>query len=308
MRIRSIKPEFWRSDDITGLPLETRLTFIGLWSYVDDNGVGADKLISIVADLYADDFSRDPQETVKRVSEDLLRLARGGQVVRYTGLHNGSTKDLLYITKWKAHQKVNHPSLGHKYPLPPAEKVEAAVAQADSSGESLETLTHEQGNRGAGEVEQGSGGTGDEDPLPPEPPPGPYDDPPSEKVVVVKPPAHVDNPSKPVQRHPSSASKTLVWQELGKHDYPRSTVDQLAVQVDKLVRDEGHPDLLVREAVREWDRRPNCDKPAWLPTVYSDVVKKSRAAPQVSAADAKVNDWLALANQQPNPHLKAIGE
>ena len=40
MRIRTIKPEFWRSDDITALGWATRLLFIGLWSYVDDNGVG----------------------------------------------------------------------------------------------------------------------------------------------------------------------------------------------------------------------------------------------------------------------------
>jgi len=156
MRIRSIKPEFWRSDDITNLPMATRLTFIGLWSYVDDNGVGADKLISIVADLYADDFSRDPQETVKRVTEDLQRLTSGGQVIRYRGDHNGSAKDLLYITKWKQHQVVNHPSQGHKYPLPPDETVQAANNLTPPSRDPLETLTHEQGNRGAGEREQGS--------------------------------------------------------------------------------------------------------------------------------------------------------
>ena len=40
MRIRSIKPEFWTSDDITALAVDDRLLFIGLWSYVDDNGVG----------------------------------------------------------------------------------------------------------------------------------------------------------------------------------------------------------------------------------------------------------------------------
>ena len=43
MRIRSIKPEFWTSDDIADLTIEDRLLFIGLWSYVDDNGVGIDK-------------------------------------------------------------------------------------------------------------------------------------------------------------------------------------------------------------------------------------------------------------------------
>lgn len=42
MRIRNIKPEFWRSQDITALDKSARLTFIGLWNYVDDNGVGLD--------------------------------------------------------------------------------------------------------------------------------------------------------------------------------------------------------------------------------------------------------------------------
>ncbi len=35
VRIRSIKPEFWRSDDIDALSVFERLLFIGLWSYVD---------------------------------------------------------------------------------------------------------------------------------------------------------------------------------------------------------------------------------------------------------------------------------
>ena len=43
MRIRSIKPEFWRSDDVNSMCIEDRLLFIGLWSYVDDNGVGIDR-------------------------------------------------------------------------------------------------------------------------------------------------------------------------------------------------------------------------------------------------------------------------
>jgi hypothetical protein len=120
---------------------------------VDDNGVGADKLVSIVADLYADDFSRDPQETIQRITEDLQRLASGGQVVRYRGLHNGSSKDLLYVRKWKQHQVVNHPSKGHQYPLPPADLIDTPPPLQTLSGDSLDTLSHEQGNRGS---EQGS--------------------------------------------------------------------------------------------------------------------------------------------------------
>src|SRR5687768_12953988 len=52
MRIRNIKPEFWRSVDVKSLSPEDRLLFIGLWSYVDDNGVGVDDHRQIAADLF----------------------------------------------------------------------------------------------------------------------------------------------------------------------------------------------------------------------------------------------------------------
>ena len=51
----------------------------------------------------------------------------------------------------------------------------------------------------------------------------------------------------------------------------------LEVAVDKLARD--HPDAILRAALHEWDRRTDCDRPEFLPTVLGDVVKRSRAAP-----------------------------
>lgn len=298
MRIRSIKPEYWRSDDITALPISTRLTFIGLWSYVDDNGVGADKIVSVVADLYADDFSRDPQETLQRVTADLVRLASGGQVVRFRALHNGRAKDLLYITRWKQHQVVNHPSLGHKYPLPPDETVQAAEHLTQPSGESLETLTHEQGNRGTGEGNRGAEEQ-DGDPLP-EPPDDPY----SEAVVV---PEYIETPNRKPSAHPSGSAKTVVRQVLGSAGYPRTMMDRLAVQAEKLYR-EGHPDALIREALAEWDRRPNCDKPEFLPTVLGDLVKASRSAP---GKVHKLRGYAELAQEvrdqeENNPPMKEL--
>ena len=50
-RIRSIKPEFFTSEVVAELPLSTRLTFIGLWTYVDDNGVGLDNELLVTAAL-----------------------------------------------------------------------------------------------------------------------------------------------------------------------------------------------------------------------------------------------------------------
>ena len=78
MRIRSIKPEFWRSRDIANLNWDARLVFIGLWSYVDDNGVGKDIDYDIIGDLFAADLVKDPRETVARVSRDPIEISTPG--------------------------------------------------------------------------------------------------------------------------------------------------------------------------------------------------------------------------------------
>jgi PAS domain-containing protein len=106
MRIRSIKPEFWRSDDIASLDWETRLLFIGLWSYVDDNGVGIDRLASIAADLFSGDLERDPPETFARVSRGLQTLSEAGRITRYTV----ENKAYLEITNWSKHQRIDKPN------------------------------------------------------------------------------------------------------------------------------------------------------------------------------------------------------
>ena len=116
MRIRSIKPEFWRSDDISCLDIEDRFLFIGLWSYVDDNGVGKDKLSSICADLFAADMMHNTSETVARVSRGLQHLSDAGRIARYTV--DGS--NFLCITNWAKHQKIDRPNVP-RLPPPPAE-------------------------------------------------------------------------------------------------------------------------------------------------------------------------------------------
>ena len=76
MRIRSIKPEFWTSQDIADLSWDERLLFVGLWSYVDDNGVGRDVEKLITADLFA--LEDDPRDTLAKVSGGLARLSEAG--------------------------------------------------------------------------------------------------------------------------------------------------------------------------------------------------------------------------------------
>lgn len=111
MRIRSIRPEFWTSEDIVALSWEQRLIYIGLWSYVDDNGVGRDVPRLIAADLFA--LDEDTHGVLMQVAGALKQLETRKMVTRYTVCG----KAFLHITAWEKHQKINRPS-GERYPLP----------------------------------------------------------------------------------------------------------------------------------------------------------------------------------------------
>ncbi|HET6916620.1 MAG TPA: hypothetical protein VFH56_11075 [Acidimicrobiales bacterium] len=146
MRIRSIKPEFWRSEDIAVLDWETRLLFVGLWSYVDDNGVGIDRKADIAADLFAQDLEDDAPETFARVSRGLQTLSEAGLITRYSV----AGKRFLHITSWDKHQRIDKPNKP-RYPLPTCDDAQIRETVATLSRDSRETPapgTGEQGNRG----------------------------------------------------------------------------------------------------------------------------------------------------------------
>src|SRR5450756_402233 len=98
MRIRSIRPEFWSSEDITALSWDARLIFIGLWSYVDDNGVGRDVDKLIVADLFP--LEEDQRGVLKRVHGALTELSGRLMLDRY--IVEG--KPYLHVASFDTHQ------------------------------------------------------------------------------------------------------------------------------------------------------------------------------------------------------------
>jgi hypothetical protein len=143
MRIRTIKPEFWTSEDIAELDWDARLIFIGLWSYVDDNGVGRDVEKLIAADLFP--LEDDPRETLARLSRGLRALSEGGQITRY----EVDGKRYLYVNAWN-HQKIDHPSKGGCYPLPTCENAVTRPDDDPSSRDSRETVAPVPGYRSTG--------------------------------------------------------------------------------------------------------------------------------------------------------------
>lgn len=148
-RIRSIKPEFFTSEAIAAQPLSARLTFIGLWTYVDDNGVGLDNELLITAAVWP--LERDNLETLARTREDIASLSRARLVSRY----RDSRKSYIHVTSWEEHQKVDHPRKP-RYPLPnEVADVIPLTSENDSVDDSLATDSRE--SREDVDPEQGSG-------------------------------------------------------------------------------------------------------------------------------------------------------
>ena len=147
MRIRSIHPEFYRSEDVAALSWAARLVFIGLWSYVDDNGVGRDNERLIIAELFP--LEEDPRDTLATVSDALAALSDGGQIVRY----EVGSKRYLHIVSWKKWQKIDKPGK-ERYPLPTREDAVVIEALATRSRDSSETPVPGEGEKGRrGEVQ-----------------------------------------------------------------------------------------------------------------------------------------------------------
>ena len=105
-RIRTIKPEFWTSEDIVECSPTARLLFIGLWNFCDDYGVHPYSLKTIKMSVFpGDSFTLDDIETW------MCELIKSALIKTY----HIENKRYFIITGWH-HQKIDKPS--HKYPLP----------------------------------------------------------------------------------------------------------------------------------------------------------------------------------------------
>lgn len=165
MRIRSIKPEFWRSDDVAALTREERLLFVGIWSYVDDNGVGVDDYRLIAADLFP--LDDDQKEVRGFVQEGLASLSRLSLVSRY----EVDGKRFIHVSTWTKHQRVDNPNK-QRFPLPPSESgpptSDNPTGRQRDARDTRETPT----SLGTGTEEQGSKRTAPSRPAQGEEPPG----------------------------------------------------------------------------------------------------------------------------------------
>lgn len=151
-RIRTIKPSFFHDLGMGGLPIPTRLTYVGLWTYSDDAGRAVDDARLVKAEIWP----LDDTYTTKKVDKDLELLAATGRICRYE--HAG--RRYFHIIRWK-HQRINRPQPSLIPPCPNAEHaviVQGAFSESAVNGHG--TITEES-------VLEGKGREGKGTPLPP---------------------------------------------------------------------------------------------------------------------------------------------
>lgn len=155
-RIRSIKPDFFTSLTIAELSPHARLTFIGLWTYVDDDGRGIDDARLIRAAVWP--LEEDP-EILATIRDDLAKLREASLIRRYTV----AGKPYLAVASWHEHQKVDKPRKS-RFPGPDDAEAEELTSENEpfpedspKPREEVATLREDvDTEQGAGSREQGS--------------------------------------------------------------------------------------------------------------------------------------------------------
>lgn len=103
-RIRSIKPEYWSSEQVMECSPIARLLFIGLWNFCDDAGNHVASERTIKAEIFpGDDIS----------STDVRRLLDELSSNKLIAFYTNDSKDYLHVTGWRKHQKIDRPTYKH---------------------------------------------------------------------------------------------------------------------------------------------------------------------------------------------------
>ncbi|MER6913349.1 hypothetical protein ABT354_16910 [Streptomyces sp. NPDC000594] len=113
-RIRTIKPEAFRSESLAAVSLSAERTFLGLLTEADDHGRFRDQPAVLAGALW----SYRPGHGPLGVEDDLTQLAAHNLVCRYTVHEDGENRRYAHIVTWRKHQRINRPSGVRTPPCP----------------------------------------------------------------------------------------------------------------------------------------------------------------------------------------------
>jgi hypothetical protein len=119
-RIRTVKPEFWTSEQVSECSVAARLLFIGLWNFCDDGGRMPFSPRTIKMRIFpGDDVATD---AVTALLEELA-------VNRLIEIYAVDGKKYFEITGWHEDQKIDRPT--YQFPdrngVTPARRVMVAA-------------------------------------------------------------------------------------------------------------------------------------------------------------------------------------
>lgn len=106
-RIRTIKPEFWTSEQVMSVSRDARLLFIGMWNFADDGGNQQANTKTIKAQVFPyDDL---PEANINELIGELLGV---GLLETY----EADCRWYWNIPTWKKHQRIDQPTYRHPGP------------------------------------------------------------------------------------------------------------------------------------------------------------------------------------------------
>lgn len=130
-RIRTVKPEYWSSEQIMNLSIPARLLFIGMWNFCDDRGIHPANPKTLKAQIFpSDDIDAAP------LVQELLNQ---GLIAAYSA----NDKEYFVVTGWN-HQKIDKPTFKHPAPpkySPPTQETDTSICKPVGRGPNLKKET-----------------------------------------------------------------------------------------------------------------------------------------------------------------------
>ena len=110
-RIRTVKPEFWTSEQVLECSRNARLAFIGMLNFCDDKGAHRASAKALKAEVFPGDDC-----AVEEVQSWVNELIEQGLVFEYEGEEDGGASLFWQVRGWH-HQRIDKPHKA-KYPRP----------------------------------------------------------------------------------------------------------------------------------------------------------------------------------------------
>ena len=115
-----VSPEFYTDEKILELPIPARLMFIGIWNHANDEGILKNSPKQLKVQIYP----ADEDMTITLIKQYLDLMISLKLLTKGTNIDN---TELLKVTNWSDHQKINRPTLS-KYVFTPLQLSEGSVS------------------------------------------------------------------------------------------------------------------------------------------------------------------------------------